>query len=103
VVTPEPGHLLELRERLGLLKVDESKQERLAVSLSTFTQLSDEVLTWRMQLPAADARNLVLMGPNAFHQGHRDPGPMTVTASVRISTWTGRPLPTRPAARDEDR
>jgi 23S rRNA (guanine745-N1)-methyltransferase len=103
VVTPEPGHLLELRQRLALLNVDESKQQRLAATLSGFTQLTDEVLTWPMELSADDARNLVLMGPNAFHEGDRDPGAMRVTASVRLSTWTGRPLPSRPPARDEAR
>nr|WP_239124456.1 methyltransferase domain-containing protein [Rhizocola hellebori] len=101
VVTPEPGHLLELRQRLALLNVDESKQQRLAASLSGFSQLTDEVLSWPMELSAHDARQLVLMGPNAFHEGDREPGAMTVTASVRLSTWTGRPLPTRPAAHDE--
>ncbi len=103
VVTPEPGHLAELRQRLGLLKVDESKQERLAITLQGFTQLTETVLSWPMELSATDARNLVLMGPNAFHEGDRHPEAMTVTASVRLSTWTGRPLPTRRAARDAGR
>ncbi len=103
VVTPQPEHLSELRERLGLLTIDETKQERLAQTLQGFTPLGEEMLEWRMRLSAADARHLVLMGPNAFHEGDRDPGAMEVTASVRLSTWRGRPLPSPPAARDAGR
>jgi 23S rRNA (guanine745-N1)-methyltransferase len=103
VVTPEPDHLIELRQRLGLLAVHESKQERLAASLRGFTQRTEQVMRWRMQLPALDARNLVMMGPNAFHEGNRDPAAMAVTAAVRLSTWTGQPLPSLPAGRDTGR
>lgn len=103
VVTPQPEHLGELRERLGLLAVDESKQERLSQALQGFTLVSEAAIEWRMDLRADAARDLVLMGPNAFHAGDRDPGPMRVTASVRLARWKGRPLPSRPAARDAGR
>nr|WP_211216059.1 methyltransferase domain-containing protein [Catelliglobosispora koreensis] len=99
VVTPEPGHLAELRDQLGLLKVDESKPARVAATLSEFSEASREVLTWEMELTAAQATAIVHMGPNAFHAaGTADA--MRVTASVAVTTWTGRLLPT-PADRHD--
>lgn len=103
VVTPEQDHLIELREELGLLMVDESKQERLSNTLRDFVPVDDNRITWQMQLTAEDAVLLVAMGPNAFHGRAKSTGDRVVTASVRLSTWKGRPLPNHRADRDAAR
>ncbi|HCT81633.1 MAG TPA: hypothetical protein DGG94_20500 [Micromonosporaceae bacterium] len=100
VVTPEQDHLIELREELGLLTVDESKQERLSNTLRDFVMDQDNRIRWQMQLSAEDAEQLVAMGPNAFHGRAKSPRNLAVTGSVRLSTWKGRPLPNPRADRD---
>ena len=74
VVTPEPGHLRRAAAAAGAARRWTSpNRSAWPPPCSGFTQLSEQVLTWPMELSAADARNLVLMGPNAFHEGDRDP------------------------------
>jgi len=98
VVTPTADHLSELREAAGLLDVDPAKQQRLSATLAGFGQVAEETIRWRLDLPAAQAHNLILMGPNAFH-GFAGTGPIVTHAEVTITTWTGRPLPSRRADR----
>jgi len=102
VVTPAPGHLRELREAAGLLDVDPAKQERLSATLAGFGMVGEETVRWRLNLSAAQAESLILMGPNAFHS-HREAGPIVTHAEVTISMWTGRPLPSRRAGRGAGR
>jgi 23S rRNA (guanine745-N1)-methyltransferase len=102
VTTPSPAHLVELRDIAGLLDVDPSKQERLNETLRGFTKTAEQTIRWRLDLTTAQAESLILMGPNAFHD-HRRTGPIVTHAEVTISTWTGRPLPSRPADRDAAR
>jgi 23S rRNA (guanine745-N1)-methyltransferase len=99
VATPQPDHLAQLRSELGLLEVDPSKEERLSQALQDFSLVDERLLRWEMDLSQVDAQRLVDMGPNAFH-ARVDAPAMTVTASVRVSRWRGRPLPSPPAARD---
>ena len=98
VATPAPAHLAELRDQAGLLDVDPAKPERLSATLTNFTRTTEQTIRWRLDLTAGQAESLILMGPNAFH-GHRRAGPIVTHAEVTISTWTGRPLPSRPADR----
>ncbi|HZM78126.1 MAG TPA: methyltransferase domain-containing protein [Candidatus Limnocylindrales bacterium] len=98
VVTPTPVHLGELREAAGLLDVDPAKQERLSATLAGFTPAGDQTVRWRLDLMADQARKIIMMGPNAFH-GHDRAVPIVTHAEVTISTWTGRPLPSRRADR----
>lgn len=100
VVTPDPDHLVELRQELGLLSVDESKPDRLAATLSEFVLVDRETLTWQMDLSAEEATWLVHMGPNAFHAAGAIEGGRRVTASVSVITWKGRPLPSPAAPHD---
>lgn len=93
VVTPTERHLAELREQLGLLSVDPSKAERLAVELRDFTLADERLLEWPLDLTAAEADDLIAMGPNAFHDRARATGPVTCTASVRIGQY--RPTPSK--------
>lgn len=68
VVTPARDHLSELIPRLGLLTVDERKDERLAEKLSPHFELVERherrrVITLRHKEVAA----VVAMGPSAWH------------------------------------
>ncbi|WP_144122370.1 putative RNA methyltransferase [Catellatospora sichuanensis] len=90
VVTPTERHLTELREQLGLLSVHPSKAERLAQELRDFTPIGEQVLEWRLDLTAAQAEDLIAMGPNAFHDHARATAPATCTAAVRIGTYRPR-------------
>lgn len=96
VVTPNPGHLAELIDVLGLVKVDESKDARLTSSLGGHFTRADDVQVERvMKLDHHSIRNLVAMGPSAFHTEAGSlterlatlPDPADVTLSVTISTW----------------
>jgi 23S rRNA (guanine745-N1)-methyltransferase len=102
VVTPQPDHLRELRDAYGLLDVDPSKEDRLAQALQDFAPVDETLLRWEMDLSTVDAQRLVDMGPNAFHHTVVARA-MRVTASVRLSRWTGRPLPSPPAAHGSGR
>jgi 23S rRNA (guanine745-N1)-methyltransferase len=101
VVTPAPEHLGELVERLGLLKVDAGKQQRLAGALEPHLELVGRTaLRWNLNLSHGDAQALVAMGPSAHHL---DPAglkaeitrlgePVFATASVVVSVYR-RPRP----------
>ena len=97
VVTPRPGHLGELVAPLGLLTVDERKDERLAEQLHPRLEITDRrELEWGLRLDRAAARDAVAMGPSAFHIAPADldervaalPQPVDVTAAVRITLAT---------------
>jgi SAM-dependent methyltransferase len=69
VLVPATDHLVELRSTLSLLDVDPRKSERLAASLGAdFAPLSERPVRWTASLRRSDVHDLVLMGPNAFHQ-----------------------------------
>jgi 23S rRNA (guanine745-N1)-methyltransferase len=93
VVTPTDRHLAELVEELGLITVDERKQDRLGAKLDRHFERERAVeREWSLRLAAADVANAVAMGPSARHVipevgGEARP----VTASVTISTYRARP------------
>jgi 23S rRNA (guanine745-N1)-methyltransferase len=89
-VTPTARHLEPLVSRLGLLTVDEHKDERLAAQLGPHLGLERRsVLDWELELDAGDVANAVAMGPSAHHVERREvPGPaVRASASVTISVW----------------
>jgi 23S rRNA (guanine745-N1)-methyltransferase len=97
VVTPAPGHLHELARPLGLIGLDERKDERLAEQLAPGLRVaSSRALEWKLRLGRAAARDVAAMGPSAFHlrAGELDeriaalPELVEVTAAVRITTAT---------------
>ncbi len=99
VVTPTDAHLAELVDVLGLLRVDPAKADRVADSLAgRFTPEHTAVHTARLTLDRAEVRTLVGMGPSAWHTDPARlaaaidalPTPVTVTASVRLTTWRPR-------------
>lgn len=77
-VTPEPGHLAELREVVPLLAVDAGKSERLAEAFAGRLRLVERIeVTADLQLTPADVADVVGMGPNAHHL---DAGALAATA-----------------------
>lgn len=102
VAAPLPHHLAELREACGLLEVDRAKEERLSRTLRDFERVGEEHVEWSLRLDERQATRLVAMGPNAFH-GRIRAAAMTVGAAVSVTTWRGRPPPTRPERRDAGR
>lgn len=99
VVTPTSRHLQELVASLGLISVDDRKEERLEEGLSPHFALEErEELTFALSLSRAEAGALARMGPSARHLGEGVlderlaalKEPVAVTASVSLSTY--RPL-----------
>src|SRR5262249_48240783 len=65
---PGPEHLIELRDRFGLLRQDEEKPARYADMATRFIgPLSVARLHRRAVLDPVTVRALILMGPNARH------------------------------------
>jgi 23S rRNA (guanine745-N1)-methyltransferase len=100
VVTPTGRHLDPLVSALGLLTVDERKQERLDAKLDPHLELERRAdRDWSLALGPVDIRNAVAMGPSARHvdEGELDariaalPEPLGVTASVTISVYRSLP------------
>jgi 23S rRNA (guanine745-N1)-methyltransferase len=96
VATPTKRHLFELTTKLGLLTVDERKDERVQSALGPWFELasSTEHEETRTVSPD-DAWNAAAMGPSAFHippavlrtRADALPDPLAVTVSVRISVY----------------
>lgn len=89
VATPDAGHLHELVDSLGLVRVDPRKRERLAGQLSGFRLVSRTHVRRDLRLSAEDVRALVGMGPSARHL---DPaalpdGARTATLSVEVAVY----------------
>lgn len=87
---PGPHHLMELRERYGLIGIEPEKERHLAAQLApAFARTSSVSLAYPMSLTGEDIRHLLVMTPNARHrerQGWRDTTPeaMQVTASFLV-------------------
>lgn len=99
VVTPATAHLGELVGALGLLSVDERKDQRVEETLGTrFILDARSEVTFALSLTSDDAARLVRMGPSAHHL---DAGalatriaelgaPVEVTASVVVTSYRSR-------------
>jgi 23S rRNA (guanine745-N1)-methyltransferase len=94
VVTPGPDHLSELIGPLGLLSVDERKDERLANKLGLhFDLVSKREIRRRMVLDRRAAGALAAMGPSAWHAEPdvmadliaRLPEPVQVTLATTVT------------------
>ena len=66
VVTPEPAHLSEVRDALGMLQVDDGKAERLA-AVPGWAVTDALPVRFAFELTADAAADLVRMGPAARH------------------------------------
>jgi 23S rRNA (guanine745-N1)-methyltransferase len=91
-------HLENLRDRLQLMGVHENKLEGLTERLAPrFEPVSTEVVEYEINLVAADARWLALMGPNAWHRfnpqalddGHTDLVSVVVARFRRVGIRAG--------------
>ncbi|MQA95618.1 MAG: 23S rRNA methyltransferase [Streptosporangiales bacterium] len=99
VVTPAPGHLRELAAPLGLLTVDERKDERLGQALGTWFRAGYRTdLTVPMLLTHEQVAAVVGMGPSARHIDPAElpvriatlPSPVEVTATFHVSRYIRR-------------
>jgi SAM-dependent methyltransferase len=96
VVTPNQGHLTELIGVLGMVRVDEEKERRLAETLTGhFERLGSELVEVVMRLDHAAVERLVAMTPSARHIAGEGLAarlavlaqPVEVTLSVTLSSW----------------
>lgn len=90
VVTPTPRHLAELVSTLGLLRVDERKQDRLTQTLGDRFVLSKRTtVEYTVEWGPDDVRAAVNMGPSAWHARTlpESSDPVDVTVSVDISLF----------------
>jgi len=95
-VTPEPRHLLQLRQRLGMLTVDDGKADRLAENLAGLLRPDGrQLVEFELTLPHADISALVRMGPTARHLAGAElqariealPEPFTTAGAVTLSSF----------------
>ncbi|HEY3871373.1 MAG TPA: 23S rRNA methyltransferase [Actinocrinis sp.] len=100
VATPTRDHLAELVGPLGLLTVDEHKQERLDRKLDPcFDLVGTHSFRHRVLLDRRAVAAVVGMGPSAWHAADRNlgaavdqlPEPVAATLSVTISVYRPRP------------
>jgi 23S rRNA (guanine745-N1)-methyltransferase len=100
-VTPEPDHLTELRDRLGLLTVDAGKTDALAerADRAGLHAGDQQVVRYPMELTAAQVSEVVRMGPTARHRGadeidaraaSQGDRSVLVTAAVTVAAWFRR-------------
>ncbi|MER7168240.1 putative RNA methyltransferase [Micromonospora sp. NPDC000207] len=99
VVTPAGDHLIELVGPLGLLRVDPTKADRVAESLSAhLTEVDVTPLRHRLHLTHAEVATLVGMGPSARHLAPARlteriaalPDPVEVTLAVDLTVHRPR-------------
>lgn len=96
-VTPQPGHLAELRERLPLLGVPEGKAEVLEHAASKDYEMASRVpLEFPLALSPAAAEDLVQMGPAGHHTDREElerlvgGETLNATAAVELSVLRRR-------------
>jgi 23S rRNA (guanine745-N1)-methyltransferase len=93
VVTPMPDHLRELRDRFGMLAIQDDKDARLDTQLAALRLLGRERLEYAVSLGPAEVLDEIFMGPSAFHLDRSDvakrvgPEPLAVTVSVTVSAF----------------
>jgi 23S rRNA (guanine745-N1)-methyltransferase len=94
VVTPEPGHLAELRSTVPLLAVPAGKADAVAVDFAgALRPLERRSVRRSLALPPTAVRDLVAMGPTARHLPPDAlaaavaglPGETTVTLAVTVT------------------
>jgi 23S rRNA (guanine745-N1)-methyltransferase len=93
VVTPTPDHMRELRERFGLIAIQDDKDARLDAQLGQLRLAARDILEYQIELGPVDVLNEIFMGPSAFHLDRDtvlrqlDARPAVVTVSVTVSVF----------------
>jgi SAM-dependent methyltransferase len=87
VAAAGPRHLEELRKAFGLISVRPDKEAKLRGSLErAFVIEHVERLTFDLHLGADDVRDVIAMGPNAWHRAApENVAPMSATADILLS------------------
>jgi SAM-dependent methyltransferase len=95
VVTPTARHLAELVGAVGLVSVDDRKEERLARQLADFQFDGSVIVEYPITLDRRAAVDDVLMGPSGHHADAATiaaalealPDPLRTTVSVTVSVF----------------
>ncbi|NUT41893.1 MAG: methyltransferase domain-containing protein [Thermoactinospora sp.] len=95
VVTPGRSHLSPLVDELGLLSVDDAKEQRISRSLAGFTEVGRRTVRAGMLLDSAEIVQVVAMGPSAWHTDMsglkerlaKNHGKVAVGAEFHLSTF----------------
>jgi 23S rRNA (guanine745-N1)-methyltransferase len=85
-----PRHLERLRDRWDLMGVREDKLEELTQRLEPwFDPISVDAVEYEVELTEDDARRIVLMGPNAWHDHELEPldGPVVDSVSAVVARF----------------
>ncbi len=99
LVTPLANHLAELMTAVGGVSVERDKQQRLRQSLADGFCAADEKRVCQvLSLSHAQARDLVMMGPSAFHTDADAvsqalaplPDPLPITLAITVQAFTRR-------------
>jgi len=86
VVVPLPDHLAEVRAALGLLGIEADKESRLLATVEGHLRPTGRTdVRFGLDLAPADVRDLVEMGPNAFHDRGADPAVEDRTTHVTVA------------------
>ncbi|RLP12437.1 putative RNA methyltransferase [Propionibacterium australiense] len=90
VAAPTTAHLAGLRTRLGLLDVAGDKAERLTGQMceAGLVPAGRRLVEFDALCTPEQLRDLVAMGPNAFHEHPEPGGPGVITVSVLVSVFT---------------
>lgn len=95
IAVPGTGHLREIQETLGVIRVDRRKPRRLAASYRDYRDRGETAVRYPLSLDHANLTALVSMGPSARHIAppvladriRALPSPFTVTVDVRIKVF----------------
>jgi 23S rRNA (guanine745-N1)-methyltransferase len=95
VTTPTPRHLAELVGTLGLVTVDDRKEERLDAQLHDFERVSSTLVEYPIELGHDEVLDAILMGPSARHVDAAElagrvtelDAPVRVTVSVNVTAY----------------
>lgn len=91
VVTPDAEHLASIRDTYGLLGIEGDKDDRLLRSASGhFETIGRQRVRSRVDADAALVRDLIAMGPNAFHGVPDEVDP--IETDIAVSVWLFRRL-----------
>lgn len=73
IVIPQKSHLLELRQAISLLNIEQDKEAKINVQLAPWFQpLQQKTVSFELSLSAESAQQLIAMSPSARHLSQAD-------------------------------